>query len=116
MKKTQRRLGLQLVSIRSDHGTKFENSQFMDYCIENIISHNFSTPRTPQQNEVVERKNRTLEDMTRTILISTSLPQRFWAEALSIACYILNRAMLRPKIKKTSYELFRGRKPNISPT
>ena len=114
MKKIQRRLGLQLVSIRSDHGTEFENSQFMDYCTENGISHNISDPRTPQQNGVVERKNRTLEEMTRTMLISTSLPQRFWVEALSTACYILNRAMLRPKLKKTSYELLRGCKPNIS--
>ena len=48
------------------------------------------------------------------MLISTSLPQRFWAEVLSTACYILNRDMLHPKIEKTSYELLRGRKPNIS--
>ena len=77
MKRTQRKLGLQLVSIRSDHGTEFENAQFLEFCTEQGISHNFSAPRTPQQNGVVERKNRTLEEMTRTMLLSSSLPQRF---------------------------------------
>ena len=86
----------------------------MDYYTETEISHNFSAPRSPQQNGVVERKNRMLEDMTRKMLISTSFPQRFWTESLSTACYILNRAMLRPNIEKTSYELIRERKPNIS--
>ena len=81
MKRTQRKLGQQLVSIRSDHGTEFENSQFLGFCTENGISHNFSTPRTPQQNGVVERKNRTLEEMTRTMLLSSSLPQRFWGRS-----------------------------------
>ena len=47
MKKTQRKLGFQLMSIKSDHGTKFENSQFMDYYTKKGISHNFSAPRTP---------------------------------------------------------------------
>ena len=90
MKKTQRKLDLKLISIRSDHGTEFENSEFLGYCKENGISHNFSAPRTSRQNGVVERKNSTLEEMTRTMLISSSLSQRFWAEALSTACYILN--------------------------
>ena len=62
----------------------------------------------------MERKNRTLEEMTRTILISSFLPQRFWVEALSTACYIMNRAMLRPTVEKTLNELLRGRKPAIS--
>ena len=50
MKKTQRRLGHQLVLIRFDHGIEFKNSDFMEYCDSNGISHNFSAPRTPQQN------------------------------------------------------------------
>ena len=67
MKRTQWKQGQQLVSIRSDHGTEFENAQFLEFCTEQGISHNFSAPRTPQQNGVVERKNRTLEEMTRTM-------------------------------------------------
>ena len=85
-----------------------------NFCRTNGVSHNFSAPHVPQQNGVVEWKNKTLEDMARTMLIDSGLPQVYWAEAINIACYILNRAMIRPLILKTSYELIRGRKPNIS--
>ena len=77
MKKTKSKLGHQLISMHSDNGTEFENSDFTEFCANNGISHNFSAPRTPQQNGVVERKNRTLKEMTRTMLISSSLPQSF---------------------------------------
>ena len=86
----------------------------MDYCNEHGLSHNFSAPRTPQQNGVVERKNRTLEEMARTMLIASGLPRNFWAEAVNTACYIINRVLLRPITSKTPYELFKGIKPNIS--
>jgi len=77
------------------------------------VEHNFSAPRTPQQNGVVESKNRTLEDMTRTMLIASGLARNFWAEALNTSCYVINRCMIRPILNKTPYELFKGRKPNI---
>ncbi|CAH9091030.1 unnamed protein product [Cuscuta europaea] len=105
---------LQLIKIRSDHGTEFDNSLFDAFCKERGIDHNFSAPRTPQQNGVVERKNRTLEDMTRTMLISCGLARNFWAEAINTTCYIINRDMSHPLLGKTSYELLKGRKPNIS--
>lgn len=62
-----------LQAVRSDHGTEFENRDMLTFCREKGISHNFSAPRTPQQNGVVERKNRTLEDMAITMLISIGL-------------------------------------------
>ncbi|CAH9079864.1 unnamed protein product [Cuscuta europaea] len=114
VRKIEHQTGLHLIKIRSDHGTEFDNSLFEEFCKERGIDHNFSAPRTPQQNGVVERKNRTLEDMTRTMLISSGLARNFWAEALNTACYIINRAMIRPLLGKTPYELLKGRKPNIS--
>ena len=78
------------------------------------IDHNFSAPRTPQQNGVVERKNRSLEEMVRTMLCENNLPRYFWAKAIFTACYVVNRAMIKPILKKTPYELWNGRKPNIS--
>ena len=66
-----------ILSIRSDHGTKFANSQFEKFFLECGISHNFSTPRTPQQNRVAERKNRTLEEMASTMLYESNLPKHF---------------------------------------
>ncbi|XP_056695777.1 uncharacterized protein [Spinacia oleracea] len=112
--RVQRQSNHKLVHIRSDHGTEFQNKKFDDLCKESGISHNFSAPRNPQQNGVVERKNRTLEDMTRTMLIASGLPKSFWAEALNTACYVLNRVLVRAIKNKTPYELNRGRKPSIT--
>jgi len=77
IKKVKKRVGHSLVCLRFDHGTEFENSRFIDFCNEHGVEHNFSTLRTPQQNGVVERKNRTLEDMTRTMLIASGLARNF---------------------------------------
>ena len=106
--------GYSISSIRSDHGREFENLGFNAFCGENGISHNFFAPRTPQQNGIVERRNRTLEEMARTMLCESNLPKYFWAEAINTSCYIINKAMIRPILKKTPYELFRERKLNIS--
>ena len=110
----QNKKNLKIASIRSDHGGEFENKDFELFCDEHGIEHNFSAPRTPQQNGVVERKNRSLEEIARTLLNDTSLPKYFWAEAVNTACYIMNRALIRPILKKPPYELYNGRKPNIS--
>ncbi|CAM8918128.1 unnamed protein product [Rhodiola kirilowii] len=114
LKLIENKLSKKLVSIRTDNGTEFRNSQFISLCRTAGIDHNFSAPRTPQQNGVVERKNRTLEDMSRTMLIASGVPKGFWAEVVHAASYILNRASLRFLIGKTPYELLRGRKPNIA--
>ena len=63
-----------LRAIRSDNGLEFVNSEFNEYCRERGIEHNFSSARTPQQNGVIECKNRTLEDMARTMLLASKLP------------------------------------------
>ena len=99
-----------IVSIRSDHGREFDYKKFTNFCNELNISHNFSAPRTPQQNGVIERKNRTLEDFARTMLCESNLPTCFWAEAVNTANYVLNRCLIRPVLKKTPYELFKGKK------
>jgi len=101
-------------SIRSDHGGEFQNEKFSKFCEKLGILHNFSAPRTPQQNGVVERKNRSLEELARTMLSESSLPKYFWADAVSTSCYVMNRVLIRPILKKTPYEIFNGRKPNIS--
>ena len=66
------------MSIRSDHGGEFENQIFESFCKNDGTSHNFSCPRTLQQNGVVERKNRTLQEITRTTLCGNNLPKFFW--------------------------------------
>ncbi|WVZ97331.1 hypothetical protein U9M48_042879 [Paspalum notatum var. saurae] len=73
----------------------------------------FSSPYTPPQNGVVERKNRTLVEMARTMLIEHRTPRRFWAEAVNTAYYIANRIFLRAFLEKTLYELWFGRQPSV---
>jgi len=105
---------LKIKSIRSDHGGEFQNDFFEKFCEHHGISHNFSAPRTPQQNGVVERKNSSLEELARTMLNDNSLPKYFGADAVSTTCHILNRVLIRPVLKLTPYENFKGRKPNFS--
>jgi len=100
-------------AIRSDHGGEFQNEKFNNFCNKLGIFHNFFAPRTPPQNGVVERKNRSLEELVRTILSESSLPKCFWADAVSTTCYVMNQVLIRPILKKTPYELLNGRKPHI---
>jgi hypothetical protein len=93
---------------------EFKNSQIEGFLEEEGVKHEFSSPYTPQQNGVVERKNRTLLDMARTMLDEYKTPDQFWAKAINIACYSINRLYLHRILKKTSYELLTGKKPNVS--
>ncbi|GJY63547.1 retrovirus-related pol polyprotein from transposon TNT 1-94 [Tanacetum coccineum] len=112
--KIQNQLGSSIVAIRTDHGREFDNEvQFGAYCDAQGITHNFSAPRTPQSNGVVERKNRTLQEMSRTMLNEQSIPQKFWCNAVDMSTYLLNRILIRPILGKTPYEIFRGRKPSL---
>ncbi|KAH9697694.1 Integrase catalytic domain-containing protein [Citrus sinensis] len=112
-KKVQNEKGYSITCIRSDHGGEFENHVFENFCNDLGIEHQFSSPTTPQQNGVVERKNRSIQEMARTMLNENSLPKYFWAEAVNTACYVLNRVLIRPNLNKTPYELWKDRKPNI---
>ncbi|GJV85162.1 retrovirus-related pol polyprotein from transposon TNT 1-94 [Tanacetum coccineum] len=113
-KKIQNQLGCLIVSIRTDHGREFDYEvQFGEFWNANGITHNFSAPRTPQSNGMVERKNRTLQEMSRTMLNEQSLPQKFWCNAVDTSTYILNRILIRAILGKTPYELLRGRKPTL---
>ncbi|GJS74458.1 ribonuclease H-like domain-containing protein [Tanacetum coccineum] len=81
--------------------------------LENKLRHKVKTIRTPQQNGVAERKNRTLIEAARTMLADSLLPIQFWAEAVNTACYVLNRVLVTKPQMKTPYEILMGRS-NIS--
>ncbi|KAJ9544464.1 hypothetical protein OSB04_024171 [Centaurea solstitialis] len=91
--------------IRSDNGIEFKNAVIKDYLASVGITHNFSAPRTPQQNGVVERKNITLVEAARTILNAFGLSHSFWAEAVSTACYTQNRSLVVKRYEKTPHQL-----------
>ncbi|GJU17550.1 putative ribonuclease H-like domain-containing protein [Tanacetum coccineum] len=100
--------------IRCDNGTKFKNRVMNEFCEKKGIKREFSVARTPQQNGVAERRNRTLNETARTMLADSKLPTTFWAEALNTACYVHNRVSIVKPHNKTPYELFRGRTPALS--
>ncbi|WVZ96925.1 hypothetical protein U9M48_042505 [Paspalum notatum var. saurae] len=100
-------------AIRSDNGGEFRNSQFENFCCDIGLEHQFSSPYTPPQNGVVERKNRTLVEMARMMLEEHRTPRRFWAKAVNTACYIANRILLRAFLRKTSSELQFSRQPSV---
>jgi len=76
-KKVQNEIGCTITNIRSDRGREFDNHDIEKYCDDHGFTHNFSAPRTPQQNGVVERKNRSFQEMARTMLNEHSLPKYF---------------------------------------
>jgi transposase InsO family protein len=114
LRQAQNEFGLRIKKIRSDNGMEFKNSQIEGFLEEEGIKHEFSSPYTPQQNGVVERKNRTLLDMVRAMLDEYTTPGQFCAEAINTACYSINWLYLHRILKKTSYELLTGKKPNVS--
>ena len=102
-KKLQNEKGVPIVKIRSDHGKEFENAKFEVFCNEHGIKKEFSTPKTPQQNGVVERKNRVIQEMARVMLLNKDKPHKFWAEVVNTSCHIRNRIFFRVGTKKMSY-------------
>ncbi|GKA42436.1 putative ribonuclease H-like domain-containing protein [Tanacetum coccineum] len=100
--------------IRCDNGTEFKNYEMNQFCGIKGIKREFSNARTPQQNGVAERKNRTLIEAARTMLADSLLPIPFWAEAVNTACYVQNRVLVTKPHNKTPYELLIGRTPIIS--
>nr|GEV33411.1 zf-CCHC domain-containing protein/DUF4219 domain-containing protein/UBN2 domain-containing protein [Tanacetum cinerariifolium] len=100
--------------IVDDYSREFDYEvQFGEFCNANRITHNFSALRTPQSNGVLERKNRTLQEMSRTMLNEQSLPQKFWCNTVDTSTYILNRILIRVILGKTPYELLKCRKPTL---
>ncbi|GKC10493.1 putative ribonuclease H-like domain-containing protein [Tanacetum coccineum] len=110
----ENKLRRKVKTIRCDHGTEFKNKLMNEFCAKKGIQREYSIARTPQQNGVAERKNRTLIEAARTMLADSLLPIQFWAEAVHTACYVLNRVLVTKPQMKTPYELLMGKSPNIS--
>ncbi|GJX19779.1 retrovirus-related pol polyprotein from transposon TNT 1-94 [Tanacetum coccineum] len=101
--------------IRCDNRTEFKNREMNQFCEMKGILRKFSVARTPQQNGVAERRNRTtLIEATRTMLADSKLPTTFWAEAVNTACYVQNKVLVVKPHNKTPYELFQDRTPTLS--
>ena len=112
-KRLQNEKGVTIVRIRSDHGKEFENAKFELFCNEHGIKKEFLAAKTPQQSGVVERKNQVIQEMARVMLLNKNIPQKFWAEAVNTSCHIRNRIYFQSGTKKTSYEIWREKKPKV---
>ncbi|GKA27914.1 retrovirus-related pol polyprotein from transposon TNT 1-94 [Tanacetum coccineum] len=107
-------LNVIVCNIRTDNVIEFVNQTLRAYYEEVRISHQTSVARTPQQNGVVKRRNRTLVEAARTMLIFSKALLFLWAEAVATACYTQNRSLIRKRHNKTPYELLHDRKPDLS--
>ncbi|GJT88649.1 retrovirus-related pol polyprotein from transposon TNT 1-94 [Tanacetum coccineum] len=113
-KNIQVRLNATVRNVRTDNGTEFFNQTLCEF-YENVgISHQTSVSRTPQQNDVVKRGNRTLVEAARTMLIFSKALLFLWAEAINTACYTQNRSLICLRYNKTPYELMQDKKPDLS--
>ncbi|GJX61078.1 retrovirus-related pol polyprotein from transposon TNT 1-94 [Tanacetum coccineum] len=114
LKMIQVRLKVTVRRIRTDNGTEFVNQTLREYYEKVGISHETSVARSPQQNGVVKRRNRTLIEVARTMLIYAKAPLFLWAEAVATACYTQNRSIVRLRHGKTPYELLHDKPPDLS--
>ena len=99
---------------RSDNGGEYTGREFEYWIKSKGIRHETSIPKTPQQNGVSERQNRTIIESARSMLTATNQPRELWAEASNCAIYLRNRAIGKALPNKTPYEAWFGRKPNLS--
>lgn len=100
-------------AIRINRGGEFINESYVEYCKKEIIRHQLLAPRNPQQNGVVERKKKSLVEMSKA-LNDWDLLHKFWVMAINTACYIFNRCLVRPLLGKIGYKLYHGNICSIS--
>ncbi|KAL4280657.1 hypothetical protein GQ457_03G000810 [Hibiscus cannabinus] len=105
--------GFEIKSLRSDRGGEFTSNEFNDFCKANGIRRPLTVPRSPQQNGVAERKNRTILNMARSMLKAKNMPKEFWDEAVSCAVYLSNRSPTKNMDNVTPQEACSGRKPSV---
>nr|GEZ67557.1 putative ribonuclease H-like domain-containing protein [Tanacetum cinerariifolium] len=110
----ENQLNKKVKAIICDNGTEFKNALMIELCGSKGIKREYSNARTPQQNRVAKRKNRTLIKAAKTMLADSKLPTMFWTEAVRTACYVLNRVSVTRPHNKTPYALLTGNIPFVS--
>nr|GEW92015.1 hypothetical protein [Tanacetum cinerariifolium] len=109
----QRGLQAQVRVVQTDKGTEFFNQTLHAYFAAEGIQHQTSVARTPEQNGIVERRNRTLVEAARTMISAAKVPLFFWAEAIATACFTQNRSLVIPHHEKTSYHIINDQKLSV---
>nr|GFB69906.1 hypothetical protein [Tanacetum cinerariifolium] len=109
----QRGLQAQVRVVRTNKGMEFFNQTLHAYFAAEGIQHQTSVARTPKQNSIVERRNRTLVEAARTMLSAAKFPLFFWAEAIATACFTQNHSLVIPHHEKTPYHIINDQKPSV---
>lgn len=109
----EREMGKKIRTFRTDRGGEFVSREFDAYCESFGIKRHLTAPYTPQQNGVVERRNRIMMEMARSILKHMHMPNYLWGEAIRHSTYLINCVATRSLKKKTLYEGLRHKKPSI---
>eukprot|EP00733_Pompholyxophrys_punicea_P000254 Pompholyxophrys_punicea_v1_NODE_55_length_4195_cov_3.523671.p1 type:complete len:835 gc:universal NODE_55_length_4195_cov_3.523671:1568-4072(+) len=105
---------LDIRTIRSDNGGEYMSGELKQFCLDHGITHQFTTPYTPESNRVAERLNRTLMEMVRCMLVDSGLNKEFWMEALQTAVYLRNRCPTSALDGQTPYFAWYGRQPSLN--
>ena len=105
--------GRKLKALRTDNGGEYTSKEFETYLKQNGIRHERTVPKTPEQNGVAERMNRTIVETARCMLAEAKLPRKFWAEAVSMAVYLRNRSPTTAVNGMTPFEALTGDKPCV---
>ena len=104
---------LKIKCLRSDNGGEFTSNEFNEYCETHGIKRQFSAPKTPQQNGVVERNNMTVQEASKTMLNEAKIPESYWREEIYTMVYIQKIGQLKKNSHKTPYEIWFGRPSSV---
>ena len=105
---------MKVKEVRTDNGGECSSKEFEQDLKKQVTQHELTVPKTPEQNGVTERMNRTLVETIRSMLEDSELPKQFWAEVLSTVTYLCNRSPTNAVQDKTPYEAWTGNKPNVN--
>ncbi|CAL9019321.1 unnamed protein product, partial [Prunus brigantina] len=105
--------GYKIKKLRSDRVGEYTSTEFLQFCEEIGLERQLTVAYSPQQNGVAERKNRTIVEMSKTMMKEKKLPYNFWGEAVNTAVYIQNRCPTKALENVTPFEVFSGRKPGV---
>ena len=100
--------GRKVKCLKLDNGTEYTDSMFTELCEQHGIKRHFTVRKTPQQNGVVEKMNRTIAERARCLKLNAGLEKKFWAEAMNMACYLINRSPRATLDGKVAKEVWTG--------
>ncbi|KAM1432499.1 hypothetical protein ACFX13_014859 [Malus domestica] len=105
--------GFKVKKLRSDRGGEYTSLEFSQYCEDLGLERQLTVAYSPQQNGVAERRNMTIVEMAKCMMLEKGILFEFWAEAVNTAAYILNRCPTKALHKKTPFEAYSGKKPGV---